>query len=110
MASLIAIYQLYCPPEAACPATQSRLTPASACVGWEQAEGPAVNRFRANGPCQDDREAWNAMKHILALSRARKSYGGKVVLDGVTLGLRPGAKVGVVGPNGTGKSTLLAMM
>ncbi len=50
------------------------------------------------------------MKHILALSRARKSYGGKVVLDGVTLGLRPGAKVGVVGPNGTGKSTLLAMM
>ncbi|HEY7277132.1 MAG TPA: energy-dependent translational throttle protein EttA [Trebonia sp.] len=50
------------------------------------------------------------MKHILALSRVRKSYGGKVVLDGVTLGLRPGAKVGVVGPNGTGKSTLLAMM
>jgi ATPase subunit of ABC transporter with duplicated ATPase domains len=50
------------------------------------------------------------MKQILALSRARKSYDGKVVLDDVTLGFLPGAKIGVLGPNGTGKSTLLKMM
>src|SRR6185437_7819201 len=50
------------------------------------------------------------MKQILALSRARKSYDGKVVLDDVTLGLLPGAKIGLVGPNGTGKSTLLKML
>jgi ATP-binding cassette ChvD family protein len=50
------------------------------------------------------------MKQILALSRARKSYDGKVVLDDVTLGFLPGAKIGVVGPNGTGKSTLLKLM
>jgi ATPase subunit of ABC transporter with duplicated ATPase domains len=50
------------------------------------------------------------MKQILALSRARKSYDGKVVLDDVTLGFSPGTKIGVVGPNGTGKSTLLTMM
>jgi ATP-binding cassette ChvD family protein len=50
------------------------------------------------------------MKQILALSRARKSYDGKVVLDDVTLGFLPGAKIGVVGPNGTGKSTLLKIM
>ncbi len=50
------------------------------------------------------------MKQILAFSHARKSYDGKVVLDDVTLGFLPGAKIGVVGPNGMGKSTLLRMM
>jgi len=50
------------------------------------------------------------MKQILTLSRARKSYAGKVVLDDVTLAFLPGAKIGVVGPNGMGKSTLLRLM
>ena len=50
------------------------------------------------------------MKQILALSHARMSYDGKVVLDDVTLAFLPGAKIGVVGPNGTGKSALLRMM
>ena len=42
------------------------------------------------------------MTQILTLSRVRKSYDGKAVLHDVTLGFLPGAKVGVVGPNGTG--------
>jgi ATP-binding cassette ChvD family protein len=50
------------------------------------------------------------MKQVLAFSHARKSYDGKLVLDDVTLAFLPGAKVGVVGPNGMGKSTLLRMM
>jgi ATPase subunit of ABC transporter with duplicated ATPase domains len=50
------------------------------------------------------------MKQILVLSHARKSYDGKVVLDDVTLAFLPGAKIGVVGPNGMGKSTLLRKM
>jgi ATP-binding cassette ChvD family protein len=40
----------------------------------------------------------------------RKAHGDKVILDNVTLAFLPGAKIGVVGPNGMGKSTLLRMM
>ena len=50
------------------------------------------------------------MKQVLALSHVRKSYDGKLVLDEATLAFLPGAKIGVVGPNGMGKSTLLRMM
>ncbi len=50
------------------------------------------------------------MNQILAFSHARKSFGSKLVLDDVTLAFLPGAKIGVVGPNGMGKSTLLRMM
>jgi ATP-binding cassette ChvD family protein len=50
------------------------------------------------------------MNQILALSHARKSFDSKLVLDDVTLAFLPGAKIGVVGPNGMGKSTLLRMM
>jgi ATPase subunit of ABC transporter with duplicated ATPase domains len=50
------------------------------------------------------------MNQILALSHARKSLDDKVALDDVSLAFLPGAKIGVVGPNGTGKSALLRMM
>ena len=36
-----------------------------------------------------------------------KSYGGRVLLDGATFQLEPGERVALVGPNGTGKTTLL---
>ncbi len=47
---------------------------------------------------------------IYQMYQARKAHGDKVILDDVTLSFFPGAKIGVVGPNGMGKSTLLKVM
>jgi ATP-binding cassette ChvD family protein len=47
---------------------------------------------------------------IYQMRAVRKAHADKVILDSVTLAFLPGAKIGVVGPNGMGKSTLLRMM
>ena len=47
---------------------------------------------------------------IYQMHDAHKAHGNKVILDEVTLSFYPGAKIGVVGPNGMGKSTLLKIM
>jgi ATP-binding cassette ChvD family protein len=49
-------------------------------------------------------------EYIYQMRAVRKAHGDKVILDNVTLAFLPGAKIGVVGPNGMGKSTLLRMM
>jgi ATPase subunit of ABC transporter with duplicated ATPase domains len=47
---------------------------------------------------------------VLAARSISKSYADTVVLDRVSLVVAPGSRIGVVGPNGIGKSTLLRVL
>ncbi len=46
----------------------------------------------------------------LAVKDISKAYGDRSVLDQVTLTVRPGEKIAVIGENGSGKSTLLRLL
>ena len=49
-------------------------------------------------------------KTILELSHVRAGYGDKVVVDDFTMMLRRGERVGIIGPNGSGKTSLLRLV
>src|SRR5829696_1597551 len=51
-----------------------------------------------------------AIVPLLSARGLTKSFGGRLVLDGLDLELADGTRVGVLGPNGGGKSTLLAIL
>ena len=44
---------------------------------------------------------------ILQIKNLSKSYGVQEVFAGLSFSLNEGEKIGLIGPNGTGKSTLL---
>ena len=47
---------------------------------------------------------------ILNLEHVSKNLGGRVILDEASVGIEAGEKVGIIGVNGTGKSTLLSIL
>jgi ATP-binding cassette subfamily F protein uup len=51
-----------------------------------------------------------AARNLVNLETVGKAYGTRVLLDGVSLGIAEGDRVGVVGRNGDGKSTLLRLL
>ncbi|MDX1932057.1 MAG: ABC-F family ATP-binding cassette domain-containing protein [Capsulimonadales bacterium] len=49
-------------------------------------------------------------REVVVVERASKRYGDKVLLENATFSLERGDRIGVVGPNGVGKSTFVEMV
>lgn len=50
------------------------------------------------------------MENIITISSLKKSYGSKTVLDGISFNALPGQIIGLLGPNGCGKTTLIKIL
>jgi len=48
--------------------------------------------------------------NLISLEKVSKAYAPRILLDGVSLGISAGERIGVVGRNGAGKSTLLTLL
>src|SRR5690606_38422008 len=106
------------------------------CFGWQlgstassASHGRATASAARRAPGRARRPRWGSVEAMIELVRLpdpsqargkslaefiytlrdlRKVVGtDRIILDGITLAFYPGAKIGVVGPNGTGKSSLL---
>ena len=70
-------------------------------VAAAHADTPFTFRFRAPVSSPDP---------LLVLRQARIGYNGKTLLDNLSLTLRPGERVALLGRNGAGKSTLIKLL
>lgn len=48
--------------------------------------------------------------HLMSIENITKSYGEKLLFQNVTFGVEDGDKIGIIGVNGTGKSTFLKVI
>ena len=48
--------------------------------------------------------------NILNIEHVSKVFGEKTIFDDVSFGIQEGDKIGIIGINGTGKTTLLRMI
>ena len=47
---------------------------------------------------------------IVTVENVVKAYGEKLLFDSITFGVNEGDRIGLIGVNGTGKSTLLQIV
>ena len=79
---------------------------------WEGlGEGAKHNALQALSPTLSQREReQHENKMLFRLSEVRKSYGTQDVLRGTSLQINPGEHVGLVGRNGSGKTTIFRLI
>jgi ATP-binding cassette subfamily F protein uup len=75
-------------------------------------QGLRVHRIGSRYPLAigDDERRMPSPRNLLNLKSVEKSYGSRSVLHEITLGVSAGERIGVVGSNGGGKSTLLRLI
>lgn len=47
---------------------------------------------------------------LVKVEKASLAYGEKLILDGISLSIKPGDRLALLGPNGAGKSTLIKLL
>jgi branched-chain amino acid transport system ATP-binding protein len=59
---------------------------------------------------RDGTSATDLAQTVFACENIQIRLGGRMILDGISLGIRPGEILGVVGPNGAGQTTLFEIL
>ena len=75
-----------------------------AMVNGEQPSSSSSSSSSGSSNVEKDEEV------LIELRNVKKAFGSKVVLDGASFKVRRGEAVGIIGPSGTGKSTVLRIM
>jgi len=70
-------------------------------LAWKYWHRPTLTETLSDPQMQDA---------LLVADRLRKNFGGLVAVDDLTFSIRPGEIVGLIGPNGSGKTTVLNLV
>lgn len=89
---------------------QARSTKAKARVDAAEVLREKVGSHKIEQELQIEIKGQRLGKKILEAHHISKAYEGKSIVDGFTYKFSAGERVGIVGPNGVGKSTFLRML
>ena len=103
------------PGRAACSSARAARTPSR----WPGDSGPSASGRCPSPPGRCTAPGWSppttdgsemAVANLVSLERVHKAYGVRPLLDDVSLGVGATDRIGVVGRNGDGKTTLLKLL